>query len=99
MHKTLQAIRKKLQTTVARLRTPLLRRSTLVKVRYKMGLMLTKYRREHLNGRYDNCGKQEEVYNWMEGCMQDAMEILLKETKILEDDPSPKRLRQKIIPA
>lgn len=99
MHKTLQAARKKLQTSIARLRTPLLRRSTLVKVRYKMGLMLTKYRHEHLNGRYDNNEKQEEVYSWMEDCVHDAMGILLKETKILEDDASPERLRQRIIPA
>lgn len=96
---TIGTISKRLNTCIARNRTPRLRRSTLIKVRYKMGLMLEKYRREHLNGHYDNCSRQTEVYKYMDECVHEAMEILLKETKMIEDDATPKRLKQRIIPA
>lgn len=74
-------------------RKPRLRRTTLVNVRYDLGLGLLAYQRAHQG--WDTPGSRAQaLYKKLEGQVRTATRRLIDETEIIEDYHAPGDLRR-----
>lgn len=72
---------------------PKIRRTTLVNVRYDLGLALLKYQREHPQLTLEEC-RMSKVYSEMERQVDKATKRLINECEIIEDYRTPDDLRK-----
>lgn len=72
---------------------PKIRRTTLVNMRYDMGLVLLKYQREHPHLTLEEC-RLSKTYSEMERLVDKATKRLLNECEIIEDYKTPADLRR-----
>lgn len=87
MTEKLKALAKSLARTLDG--TPRLRRTTLVKTRYELGLGLKELKKTRFLGE-----QETETYKMMLSHVDDAMGILLRESEIIEDFEGPEDLRK-----
>lgn len=72
---------------------PKIRRTTLVNVRYDLGLALLRYQREHPHLTHEEC-RMSKVYSEMERQVDKAIKRLKDECEIIEDYKTPADLRR-----